>query len=465
MLNKLILGVAFAAALPAFAATPADGGSSIDRLAARRAPLGGQTSQLNPAIPREYVRAGGASGYLYRPSAPTAKSRTALLVMHYEADYSTLSVCSEMAERGYSVLCVANSGGSLDDKLLDVYSAMKYLRGRGDIDKVVLWGHSGGATLLSAYQMIAENGVQVCQGEEKIHKCPSHLQGLPKADAVIWADSNWGNATMTVLSLDPAVNDLGLNGGLKINESRNLYNPANGFNAKGNSNYSDTFIQRFHLAVGNHNNSLLAIAQNRLQDIEAGQGTFADDEPFVVAGAGSMGPNNKLFLQDTRLLAHTKGKWPLIHKDGTQTVQVVRSVRPPQPVSGMTAKLNMGANNTTVRGWLINNAIRVDDDFRYDASGVYGVKWTSSYASTAGNVTQIRVPSLMLGMTGSYEFLAAELLYNQSPAQDKQLAFIEGASHMYDTCTACEKTPGQYGNTLKTLYDYADQWLSKAGRF
>lgn len=48
----------------------------------------------------------------------------------------------------------------------------------------------------------------------------------------------------------------------------------------------------------------------------------------------------------------------------------------------------------------------------------------------------------MLGMTGSYEFLAAELLYHQSTTKDKQLAFIEGASHMYDTCTACEKTAG-----------------------
>ena len=137
----------------------------------------------------------------------------------------------------------------------------------------------------------------------------------------------------------------------------------------------------------------------------------------------------------------------------------------PKPINGLTAKLNMGAVNTTVRGWLTDNAIRLKPDFSYDASGVYGVEWTSSYASTASNVTQIRVPSLMLGITSSYEFLAAELLYHQSPAKDKQLAFIEGASHMYDTCTACEKTPGQYGNTLKTLYDYADKWLSQVKRF
>ena len=462
MSPKLLLMTGLLVAFPAYAAT-AVGNNNIDQRSARRAPLGGQTSQLNPAIPREYVRADGASGYLYRPASPHPKSRTALLVMHYEMDYSTLSVCSEMAERGYSVLCVKNSGGTLDDRLLDVYAAMKYLRGRDDVDKVVLWGHSGGATLLSAYQMIAENGVQSCQDASKIHRCPDYLQGMPKADAVIWADSNWGNATMTVLSLDPAVKQQ--DNGLQIHQALNLYNPANGFNAQGNSNYSTDFIKRFQTVVAQRNQTLLTQAQKRLQAIEAGQGAFADDEPFVVAGAGSVGPNNKLILQDTRLLARTKGKWPLIHKDGSQTVQVVHSVRPPKPINGLTAKLNMGAVNTTVRGWLTDNAIRLKPDFGYDASGVYGVEWTSSYASTAGNVTQICVPSLMLGMTGSYEFLAAELLYHQSPAKDKQLAFIEGASHMYDTCTACEKTAGQYGNTLKTLYDYADKWLSQAERF
>jgi hypothetical protein len=32
-------------------------------------------------------------------------------------------------------------------------------------------------------------------------------------------------------------------------------------------------------------------------------------------------------------------------------------------------------------------------------------------------------------------------------------------------CTKCEKTPGQFGDTVKTTYDYVDGWLSKAGRF
>ena len=33
------------------------------------------------------------------------------------------------------------------------------------------------------------------------------------------------------------------------------------------------------------------------------------------------------------------------------------------------------------------------------------------------------------------------------------------------TCTRCEMTPGQYGDTLKITYDYIDDWLAKPGRF
>ena len=123
------------------------------------------------------------------------------------------------------------------------------------------------------------------------------------------------------------------------------------------------------------------------------------------------------------------------------------------------------AINTTVRNFLIDNAVRVSDDYYFDEDSVHGVDWTSTYASPPGNIENIRVPSLFMGMTGNYEYLAAETIYANSAATDKSLAFVEGASHMYSTCKQCEKTPGEFGDTIKILYDYADKWLSKKGRF
>jgi hypothetical protein len=178
-----------------------------------------------------------------------------------------------------------------------------------------------------------------------------------------------------------------------------------------------------------------------------------------------MGPNNKLFAQDVALMSHTREAWPLVHADGSVTMQIVQSVRIPEGQKSLTPMLNMGALNTTVRAFLRNSAIRVDSDYRFDEDSVHGVHWNSTYASPPGNVENIHVPIFIVGMTGHWEYLASEEIYAHARSRDKSLTFIEGASHMYATCKECEKKPGQFGDTAKTLYDYSDKRLRQAGRF
>jgi hypothetical protein len=68
-------------------------------------------------------------------------------------------------------------------------------------------------------------------------------------------------------------------------------------------------------------------------------------------------------------------------------------------------------------------------------------------------------------MTGHWEFMSAETIYEHAKSADKTLVYVEGALHGYSTCKPCEKSPGQFGDTQKTTYDYVDGWLSKKGRF
>ncbi|RYE91138.1 MAG: hypothetical protein EOO78_30780 [Oxalobacteraceae bacterium] len=75
------------------------------------------------------------------------------------------------------------------------------------------------------------------------------------------------------------------------------------------------------------------------------------------------------------------------------------------------------------------------------------------------------VPLLVLGMTGHWEFLAAETIYDLARSRDKSIAFIEGATHLYTTCSKCEPHPGAFGDTLATTYDAIDRWLAKPKRF
>jgi hypothetical protein len=97
---------------------------------------------------------------------------------------------------------------------------------------------------------------------------------------------------------------------------------------------------------------------------------------------------------------------------------------------------------------------------------MYGIDWLSSYNCTPGNVTGVSAPLLVMGMTAGYEFVAAEIIYEMAQkCSDKTIAFVEGANHGYFTAKECEAYPGQFGDTVKTLYDYVDKWLSQKGRF
>ena len=137
---------------------------------------------------------------------------------------------------------------------------------------------------------------------------------------------------MALFSLDPAVgsND----SGMTVNPDLDLWNPKNGFSPAG-STYSSEFIHKFQSAVARRETELTKAALARLAAIEAGEGRFTDDEPFLAAGAGGGRGNNKLFAQDTRLLSHTRKAWPLLHADGSITTEIVHTVRVPDNMTAL----------------------------------------------------------------------------------------------------------------------------------
>ena len=421
------------------------------------------SSAQEPQVKSTFVHLGDhVPGLLYEPITPGPKSRIAIFVMHYGGDYLQFSACTELSKRGYRVLCANNSNGNLERSLLDAKLGVAYLRKYPGVEKVILLGHSGGGTLMSAYQNIAENGAKACQGAEKLVKCSDRVAGLPAADGLMLMDSNFGNAAMSVFSLDPAV--VSEEGGQPLNPQLDLFNPDNGFKPTG-STYSSAFLHNFLSAEGKRETRLIEAAEARLSAIESGKGHYVDDEAIIVPGAASSQPGNKLFPEDIHLMSHTIKPWPLLLPDGTSITQVVHSVRLPELTKSITPSLEGGAVRTTVRSFLMENAIRVTGDYGYDEDSVHGVDWTSSISSPPGNVQTITVPLLTMGMTGHWEYIATETIYEHAKSADKSIAFVAGAGHGFNTCKRCEKTPGEFGDTTKTTYNFVDQWLSKPGRF
>jgi hypothetical protein len=45
-------------------------------------------------------------------------------------------------------------------------------------------------------------------------------------------------------------------------------------------------------------------------------------------------------------------------------------------------------------------------------------------------------------------------------SKDKDFVVIEGANHGFTPCVPCERSPGQYSNTVRNLFDYIAGWLN-----
>lgn len=424
---------------------------------------GGGYTTGGPLIKDTFVKLGRHQrGILYEPVIRTEKSSTAVVIVHSDDDYSTRPVGGELAKRGYTAFCgaVSERSDTLDKKLLDIKHIVEFLRGFPDIDKVVLMGHSGGATLMTAYQAAAENGISVFRGEHLLISC-SLKEELPQADGLMLIDSNWGNGAMTLFSVDPAVMEEG--NGMKLDPRYDIFDPANGYSPNG-AHYTEAFKRDFFAAQRERNNRLIRLAVERLHAIESGKGRFNDDEPFLVAGGTQMVPGNKLFPQDTGLFAHTKEAWPLLCGDGTTTTEIIRSLRKPKGKKSPTPMNGTGTLVTTVRGFLTGKAVLAEASYCIKADGAEGILWDLCYDCPPANVKKIHSPLLVMGMTGSYEYLAAEVIYKNAASTDKTIAFVEGAGHNFDPAAECEAYPGQFGDTQKTLYDYMDQWMSRNGR-
>lgn len=406
-----------------------------------------------------YVSLGHQSAVVYQPAQKSAKAGIGIVVMHSDEDYMGFIPNPELSKRGYTVIAtVPTQGKVISEKLLNIKACVEYLRKDPNIRKVILLGHSGGATVMTAYQLVAEKGKAAFEGK-LYNDWNDKLAGLPKADGVMLLDANFGNSLMTLLSLDANIGKQ--NEGMNETGRFNLKNPANGYVAGGNSVYNDAFVASYNQAQRNRLQTLMTMANERLSKIEAGKGQFADDEPFVVAGAAQMRFYNKFFPQDLSLLAHTKKAWPVIKADGSVKKEVVKSVRAPFGIIGSSERM-AASLNTTVRGFLSTCAITTDDDFRVNADGLQGVHWNSNINSPIGNIEGVTVPSLFMGMTGSYEYLAAEEIYNHSASTDKTIAFVEGAGHNFTPEREAEKyNKTSYGDTVKKLFDYVDNWLNE----
>ena len=377
----------------------------------------------------------------------------AVLLIHRTANFLSHIATTELASRGFMVLAMNprsdnnESAVDFEQNALDVKSGIEFLRKQPGITRIVLLGHSGGGPAMSFYQAVSEKGAAYCQGANKLVECDKSLDGLPKADGLVLVDAHPGVSVNGLRSLNAAVLDE--RDPHKVDPALDPFSAANGYDPKA-PHYSDAFKQKYFKAQAARMNRLIEAALERTKRMKAGTDAYPDDDVFlIVRGEGA-----RLMEIDPSVHHATLKPEKLIRNDGSIVTQIVESVRPVGRGSeAMNASFRGGTRLLTVHSFLSANAIRANDSMD-------DIDWCSSNNSTPCALKSISAPLLVTAMGAHYFVRDNEIHYEVAASKDKDFVVIEGATHGIRPCTACERTPGQYGNSVRNFFDYVQRWIN-----
>ena len=131
-----------------------------------------------------------------------------------------------------------------------------------------------------------------------------------------------------------------------------------------------------------------------------------------------------------------------------------KSVRPVGRGSeALNAAFGTGTRLLTVRSFLSANAIRAKDSMD-------DIDWCSSNNSTPCALQRVSIPLLITAMGAHYFVRDNEIHYEVAASKDKDFVVVEGATHGIRPCVPCERTPGQYSNSVRNFFDYVQRWIS-----
>lgn len=413
-----------------------------------------------------FVTLGPADGALYKPDHGPAP-HVALVVIHRTADFMRHPACTELAQRGFMMLCVNTRFTNNEEQVrfeeiaLDVKAAVQFLRKQPGITKVLLFGHSGGGPTVSFYQAVAENGIGYCTQPARLVKCTDALANLPPADGIVFADSHPGNPVNVLREINPAVLNEHDPPDAGFDPALDPFDPKNGYNPAGPSHYSADFQRRYYAAQSKRMNDLIDRSLAKLAAMQNGTYGYPDDDVVVIPRGGNPGSgpgaSAKLSNYDPSIAGFMVTVRPekLLRNDGTIARQVVHSVYVPDPkLKALHYTFDGGTKLLSIRSFLSANAVR-------STNSLDGIDDCSSNNSTVCAVQSIGVPEMFAAMGGHYFIRDVEHEYDLAKSKDKDFIVIEGAVHQFTPCTRCETFPGQYSNSMKNLMDYIRDWINK----
>lgn len=220
-------------------------------------------SSVSPTAPR--IMAGGrpCQGIYWTPKGNPNPS-VAFIATHYNVDFTEHYFAPYIASRGYGFLGWntryrgAEDMFQLEHALIDISVGVKWLREQAGVEKVVIFGNSGGGSLMAAYQAEAtkaelEHSLEGAGAER--------LSSLPKADYYISSNAHVGRPEVMTDWMDASVVDE--SDPVPTDPSLDPFNPDNG------PPFSPEFVERYRAAQKARNQRITDWAKAELKRINA----------------------------------------------------------------------------------------------------------------------------------------------------------------------------------------------------
>jgi hypothetical protein len=214
----------------------------------------------SPTMPRAPHGSSPGHGLYWRPRG--GRPRVAFIATHYNVDYAEHYLAPYFAERGYGFLGWntryqgAEDLFQLEHGLIDIGAGVRWLREQAAVERVVILGNSGGASLMGAYQAQA-----VELDLEASGVTGEALQQLEPGALFVSVNSHPGRSVVLTNWLDPSVTDE--LDPLATDPSLDAFAPENG------PPYDSAFQTRYRAAQRERNHRITRWARDELARLSA----------------------------------------------------------------------------------------------------------------------------------------------------------------------------------------------------
>jgi pimeloyl-ACP methyl ester carboxylesterase len=386
---------------------------------ARRLPFA--FTSLDPAVRREivYLEASDTAqsfGVLYRP--PVHEPKTAVYLMHPRGEFSRHYVVPGLTARGYAVFghnsrYLNNDSDMVHERLLfDIAAGLRYLKAAG-FERIVLFGNSGGGSLLSFYQSQAGRGpgerLTATPGGEPVNLLEEEM---PAGDLLVIVAAHLGEGRFMLNVLDPSVTDeLDPH---SYDPDWDMYNPANGYRPFPEpASYDRAWLAAYRVKQRERCARLDAIARGYLADHayfreqlrSPGYASLPEDRRGMIARRGRLARYMIIY----RTLANPAYLDPSIDPSRRPLGSIFS---PGDPIIGNHGPGGL-ARLQSARAWLST------------WSGL------SSQADLPDTIRHVTIPTLIVYADGDCDIFPSEQqeIFEKSAAAEKELRTLPWADH------------------------------------